>query len=265
MTRILVPFAAVVATLSPLVHAGIKFTAPAAGSTIVAGSAITVQWSETDAGPKLADLKGYQLQLVVGGNKGEEQMIATTITPSGLFSAGNVASGRVEASVSEDLKDANAYFIKMIATGKTGDGQYVVYSDRFSCSGMTGKNILNPTVKKAATDVTGTAGPASEDTLTDKDPATAGDLYAVEYTMQTDITRYAPMQPVPGTKVTATNTQPQYPTSSVRIAKTRLPPPSQVNTITAQQTFSTKSRANTVAPAPHATDDMAKFLRRWQD
>lgn len=74
MTRILVPFAAVVATLSPLVHAGIKFTAPAAGSTIVAGSAITVQWSETDAGPKLADLKGYQLQLVVGGNKGEEQV-----------------------------------------------------------------------------------------------------------------------------------------------------------------------------------------------
>ena len=136
----------------------------------------------------------------------------------------------------------------MIATAKTGDGQYIVYSDRFAYSGMTGKNILNPTVKQAATDVTGTAGPPSEDTLSTANPTTAAgdDQYAVEYTMQTGLTRYAPMQPVPGTKVTATNTKPQFPTSSVRIAKSRLPIPSQLTTLTATQTFSTKSMENTV-------------------
>ena len=75
MTRILVPFAVVAATLSPLVHAGIKFSAPAPGTKLTAGSAITVQWAETDdSGPKLADLQSYQLQLIVGGNKGEEQV-----------------------------------------------------------------------------------------------------------------------------------------------------------------------------------------------
>jgi hypothetical protein len=150
----------------------------------------------------------------------------------------------------------------MIATGKTGGGQYIVYSDRFAFTGMTGKNILNPTVKKAATDVTGTAGPASEDNLNDADPAAAtgaGGLYDVEYTMQTGITRYAPMQPVPGTKITATNTKPRYPTSSVRIAKSKLPIPSQVTTLTATQTFSTKMRENTVRPQKTGTKHIWPF------
>lgn len=73
MTRIVLPFA-VVAVLSPLVQAGIEFTAPAPGAKLTAGSAISVQWKETASGPKLADLKSYQLQLIVGGNKGEEQV-----------------------------------------------------------------------------------------------------------------------------------------------------------------------------------------------
>ncbi|EDU44313.1 beta-16-glucan boisynthesis protein [Pyrenophora tritici-repentis] len=268
MTRILLPFAALVAALSPLVHAGIKFTSPAAGAQLTAGTAIAVQWTEGDTGPKLSELQSYQLQLIVGGNKGDEQFVATTITPSGLFTAGNQASGRIETTISEDLKSANAYFVKMIAVAKTG-GQLIAYSDRFSYSGMTGKNILNPVVKDAALAVKDTKGPAAEDTTAKDDTAATDtandDLYNVEYTMQTGPTRYAPMQPVPPTKITATNTKPLYPTSSVQIAKTRLPIPSQQTTLTASQTYSVSSVENTVAPAPHATDDMAKFLRRWED
>ena len=136
----------------------------------------------------------------------------------------------------------------MIATPATGTGQYVVYSDRFAYTGMTGKNILNPTIKKAAAAVDDTAGPPSEDNIATADTTTAaGEAeYDVEYTMQTGLTRYAPMQPVPGTKVTATNTKPMFPTSSVPIAKTRLPIPSQATTLTATQTFSTKMVENTV-------------------
>jgi len=74
MTRILLSFAALVATLSPLVHAGIQFTSPAAGAQLTAGTAIAVQWTEGGTGPKLTDLQNYQLQLIVGGNKGEEQV-----------------------------------------------------------------------------------------------------------------------------------------------------------------------------------------------
>lgn len=138
----------------------------------------------------------------------------------------------------------------MIAVGKTG-GQFITYSDRFAYTGMKGKGKLSEVVKKAATNVDGTDGPESEDTLADAaDPAATaapdGDLYEQEYTMQTGLTRYAPMQPVPPTKITATNMKPLYPTSSVKTAKTKLPIPSQVTTLTQSQTFSTKSVENTV-------------------
>lgn len=153
----------------------------------------------------------------------------------------------------------------MIATPQTGAGQYVVYSDRFAYTGMTGKNILNPTVKKAATAVTTTAGPPSEDNIADAAAPAAGTdaadpQYDVQYTMQTGLTRYAPMQPVPGTKVTATNTKPMYPTSSVRIAKTKLPIPSQLTTLTATQTFSTKSVENTVCHLQPTLSDPIEYI-----
>jgi hypothetical protein len=54
----------------------------------------------------------------------------------------------------------------MIAVGKTG-GQFITYSDRFAYTGMKGKGKLSEAVKKAATNVDGTDGPESEDTLAD--------------------------------------------------------------------------------------------------
>jgi hypothetical protein len=180
----------------------------------------------------------------------------------------------------------------MVAIAKKG-GEYTVYSDRFAYSGMTGKDVLPANVKSAVTSISGTDGPAAVDQTGDKAPtATTGTvaqaMFAVEYTMQTGLTRYAPMQPVPPKKITATNTKPLFPTSSVVIAKSRLPIPSVQTTITASQTHTASSMENTVCAwdggwkhalcsldvmlismqvpaAPHATDDMAKFLRRWRD
>jgi hypothetical protein len=64
------------------------------------------------------------------------------------------------------------------------------------------------------------------------------------------LTRYAPMIPQPPTKITATNTKPLYPTSSVQIAKSHLPIPKVQTTITQSQTFSVSSRENTVCSTP---------------
>jgi hypothetical protein len=137
----------------------------------------------------------------------------------------------------------------MTAVGKTG-GILTTYSDRFSLSGM--KGTFTPDVKTAVASITGTTGPATDDKTVKAgaDPAGAvpqdGD-YDVEYTMQTGLTRYAPMQPVPLTKVTAKGTpKPMFPTSSVVIAKTRLPIPKVQTTITQSQTYSVSSRENTV-------------------
>ena len=174
----------------------------------------------------------------------------------------------------------------MISTA-TG-GTVINYSDRFSLSGMTG--TFTPPVQAGLKDLKGTSGPKTEnniDTNAAAAPAAgkAGGPYAVTYTAQTGLTKYAPMQGKPGTKITARNPTPQYPTSSVNIAKTILPTPSQVTTMTVSATYSASSRENTVSigphlcalifwsrltksqasPAPMPQNDMQKYLARWRD
>lgn len=135
----------------------------------------------------------------------------------------------------------------MVAVAKAG-GQLITYSDRFSYSGMTG--AFPATIKTGLTTIDGTDGPTTQDNTVDPaaagKPAAAGD-YDVEYTMQTGPTRYAPMQPIPPTKITAKNTKPLYPTSAVSIATTRLPIPKIQTTLTQSQTYSVQSIENTVS------------------
>jgi len=129
----------------------------------------------------------------------------------------------------------------------TAGGTVTNYSNRFTLTGMTG--TFSQTVTDGLTSVTGTSGP---DTVNDVTGAAAGTAAAAEgvwgtpYNLQTGLTKYAPMQPVPPTAITATNTSPLWPTSSVVLASTYLPIPSVVTTLTQPQTFSVPSHANTV-------------------
>jgi hypothetical protein len=139
----------------------------------------------------------------------------------------------------------------MIAVGKNG-GQLITYSDRFSYSGMKGAFPADANLKKGLESIDGTKGPAAQNQIVKPggaDPAAAAGDFDMAYTMQTGLTRYAPMQPQPPTKITATNTKPMYPTSSVSIATTNLPIPKVQTTITQSQTFLVKSRTNTVCLA----------------
>jgi len=72
-------------------------------------------------------------------------------------------------------------------------------------------------------------------------------LYGVPYQQQQGLTRYAPMQPQPGTKITATSAAPLFPTSSAVLATTWLPAPTILTTLTQVQTFSISSMQNTVS------------------
>ncbi|KAL6710970.1 Cell wall synthesis protein kre9 precursor [Coniothyrium glycines] len=266
MARLMLPVAALVA-IAPMVSAGISFTSPKAGAALTAGTAITVQWEDGGTGPAITDLLTYELFLCAGGQKDTEQAVLIPITTQGSFAVGNTASGMVGATAGGKT-DVDAYFLKMVAVGKTG-GQLITFSDRFSYSGMTG--VFPANVQTALTDISGTDGPATVDNTVASNPnagagaVPADSLYNVAYTMQTGPTRYAPMQPVPPKTITAKNTKPLYPTSSVKIATTRLPIPAIQTTITQSQTYLVSSRENTVAPAPHPTDDMQKFLNRWKD
>lgn len=125
------------------------------------------------------------------------------------------------------------------------------FSPRFTLTGMTG--VFSATVKAALVTAPGTAGP---DTINNIAAAADGTtaaavgsaLYTVPYNLQTGLIKYAPMQPVPGTKITAKSATPLFPTSSYSIASTYMALPSITLTMTLTQTFSVSSAENTVSP-----------------
>ncbi|MCJ1367005.1 hypothetical protein MMC16_006136 [Acarospora aff. strigata] len=252
------------AALTPSALADVKFTTPAAGASVPAGGTFAVEWKDSGTAPSVSDLASYQLFLCAGGNDAVNFIQLAPITTQGSFGTGNKASGTVQLTIGADVK--NAYFLKMISVATAG-GTITNYSPRFSLTGMTGTfpdNVLAGLKK-----VSGTAGPATENNVVAANPGAGaggqGAGFAVPYTLQTGLTKYAPMQPEPPMKITAKNASPLWPTSSYSVAKTWLPRPSQVTTFTQSVTYSLSSRENTVAPASHPTGDMQKYLNRWKD
>ena len=192
------------------------------------------------------------------------QAALVTLSTKGDHAQGTTAEGTVTANIAGTLK--NGYYLKMISTAKEG-GTVTNYSNRFSITGMTGTNPAT-----VPSTITGTAGPDTVNAVANgaaaaaANPAAAdGGLYDVAYADQTGLTKYAPMQGIPPTKITAKNFSPKYPTSSVSIATTWLPKPTVQTTMTQTQTFSVSSMENTAAPQAGPSGDMQKFLNRWKD
>lgn len=134
-----------------------------------------------------------------------------------------------------------------MSVAKAG-GTITNYSDRFSLAGMTGS--FPPAVITANAAVTGTAGPPKVNQVAVAPAAGAGAAdagnWAIPYNLQSGPIRYAPMQPIPPTKITKADVNPLWPTSSVPLATTFLPNPTIPTTLTQAQTFAAQSHANTV-------------------
>jgi len=138
----------------------------------------------------------------------------------------------------------------MISVSKEG-GQIINFSSRFTLTGMTG--VFGATVQQGITAVgSDTAGPKAINQVANSAAGTtaaagaAGGQFTVPYQLQTGLTKYAPMQPVPGTKITATAFTPLHPTSAYTLATTYMGTPIVATTLTLSQTFSVSSMENTV-------------------
>lgn len=229
------------AALSPFALADVQFTSPAAGATIPAG-ALTITWKDSGVAPAISTLQSYQLFLMVGGNDDSTMLQLTALVPTGQFSTGNSATGTVDAGVAGPTK--NGFFLKMISVAAEG-GQVINYSDRFTLTGMTGTTAATYADAVPA----GTKGPPTDNGVSNGDTTTgvpaAGDT-GVPYNLQSGLTKYAPMQPIPPTKITKKQFSPLFPTSAYTIATAFLPNPSILTTVTASQTFSASSMENTV-------------------
>jgi hypothetical protein len=140
-------------------------------------------------------------------------------------------------------------FVGMIATARAG-GSITVFSDRFTLKGMTG--IFPAAVQSDLASISGTSGPQPVNVqIEDRELGQRQEAsYAIPYPLQDGLTKYAPMQAVPGTSITAVNTSPLYPSSSVVLASTYLPIPTVVTTLTQAQTFEVASHPNSVGILP---------------
>jgi hypothetical protein len=142
----------------------------------------------------------------------------------------------------------------MISVGKNG-GTDIVYSARFGLTGMTG--VLTAAqlqgITAAGSDTT-YVPPAAHNIVaagavagTTAAAAAGAAMFTVPYNLQTGFVKYAPMQPIPGTKITKKTASMMNPSSAFTIFKTYAPPASVTYTMTDSQTLTHSSRENPVS------------------
>lgn len=273
---------------APLAYADVQFSSPGAGVTIPAGS-LTVTWAESNTAPAISSLSSYTLVLVVGGNDDSTALPLDTLVANGAFSSGNSVTVTIAAGLAGNT--VNGFYLKMTSTATAG-GTVINYSNRFTMSGMTGVTAATYANAVPASD---TDVPARQNSVgtaaTGAAAAQGGDLFTIPYNLQTGLIKYAPMQPVPPTKITANAYTPLYPTSAYTIATSYMALPSITLTVTQTQTYSVSSIENTAAavaqPTADGSDnaggvdkrdthplaagaekhkrDFANFLGRWKD
>ncbi|EPE32665.1 putative beta-1,6-glucan boisynthesis protein (Knh1) [Glarea lozoyensis ATCC 20868] len=253
-----------VASAAPLALAAPVITSPAAGASVPGAAALTVKWADDAVAPLSSTMGTCTVQLMAGSNT-VNQAIVAALAPVAVGLG--TASVPVTAAVSGSAP--NAYFISMLCNGATG-GTYQTFSSHFTLTGMTG--AFPAAVLAAASAVTVTTPPAVINKLATAPVAAPGApgaedpaMFTVPFNLQSGTIRYAPMQPVPPTAITATNTAPLYPTSAVQFAVTALPIASIATTYTQAATFSVASHPNSAAAASSPVNDMQRFLNRWKD
>ncbi|KAL1311479.1 hypothetical protein AAFC00_004420 [Neodothiora populina] len=247
---------------APQALADFYFSSPVGGQSYPGGTALKVTFVDNGKAPAVADLTTYTLSVCYGGNTAASYE-CKVLTTGGTFTT---LSASVTIPLTTGASKTNAYFMKMVSTSSTG-GTVTDFSDRFSLTGMTG--TFSTAVTQGLAQVSGDSGPIGINTFTQASTASSvpeAGLFTVPFHLQTGLVKYAPMQPVPPTKITAKTASRMNPTSAYSIATTYLAPPSVTLTVTNSQTFSVSSAENTIAAAQTRTkDDMGNWLRRWAD
>ncbi|KAF3937760.1 hypothetical protein ABW19_dt0204234 [Dactylella cylindrospora] len=246
-------------TIPTAVLGEVVFSAPVAGAEFSPLTSITVAWTDDGNEPVTTPTTGtYTLDLCSGSNA------KITVIASGL-GTGVFAAGAQRTSIIIQPGyggDGPYYFLRITWTTATG-GIVRNYSDRFEMQGMAAE--FSPDV--AAQNLLGDTDrpPAEHPQEAVVIPDGAQGEFAVPYTEQTGPVRYAPMQPRPGSVITAKNMKRLHPTSAYTIFTTKGPAPRAQTTITQDRTYALTTVVNDASPAPMPDDDMAKFLNRWKD
>ncbi|KAH1529814.1 Cell wall synthesis protein kre9 precursor [Aspergillus fumigatus] len=248
--------------LLPCTLADVDFTVPTIGTNFKGGDVVTVHWCESGQSPRISELSQYDLSLYAGGDKADTQYEVAVLIKNGLFTRGNSVSIRIDPGVGGN--EANAYFLKMVASGP--EAFAINFSNRFTLSNMTGS--FPPHLVDDIRSLSNSDGYAVKEELRKRGVGAAYAAYTVPYPLQSGPTKYAPMAKEPGSTIPVKTKAPapQFTASVYTIATTRLPPATVQATLSASATYSIVSVENTASPAPHPHDAaMKRLMERWKD
>ncbi|KAI1921078.1 Cell wall synthesis protein kre9 precursor [Ophidiomyces ophidiicola] len=243
----------------PAVSSLVEFVEPAAGAVLEGGKPIRVQWKLLESAKTQLDSNEFNLDLCAGGNDADTYVTLASLVEKGVLGETDSVSTTVDPKLGGE--HPNAYFFQL-SVGVT-NGTTSFFSDRFSLNAMTG--TFSQRVASAIEALGGsTTGPRSLNNLSKRQvvvipPGADPDL---PYSAQTGPTRYAPIPKPPPFKMSLKNAPPLYPTSDYEIARTKLPTPTIMTTVSRTVAASVQEIENTAAPAER---DMQRFLKRWED
>ncbi len=232
-----------------LVRADVTINKPEAGATFTAGSKVTVDWDDDGKLPDVDTAKTYSFVLLTGTNALMKQVaLLDQEVPATNFAK----SLEYTFTATPTFGTSGLYFVQIVANYK--DRFTLHYSGRFFLTGMTGTTITaTGIVDQQATPQTSLLGGKNDDAptgTTGLDLAVVSRSMTVPYILQTGLSRYAPMQVQPGTKVTATTWTRKHPTSSVSYFTALVPSPACISTVTPGWDYIITSAMNWASPAP---------------
>lgn len=208
---------------------------------------VELDWIESNAVPLLNQITKYVFTICTGPN-GKIDGLKTLAT----VAASDLESYSYNAKIPSTVGTDGSYYIQVYAQAGT-KGYTIHYSNRFYLTGMTGtkepsggEDLLPPSAQTQYS--TGTASVLSGTALSAS--------FKLQYTDQTGITRYAPMQMQPGSKVTKSTWSRQFVTSSISsYYSTIQPSPQQSSTITPGWSYTISSAVNYASPAQYPSQN----------
>lgn len=207
-------------------------------------SGIDLKWKDDGQDPPLKDFPKTTILLCTGSNSDIDCFKDTPLYDGNLQSL--KGEKKLPLTQVSALGGNGPYFIQMVAIYK-GQGQTILYSDRFKLTGMTGDKKASDGGDTSPPDGSSTAGQMS-----DAEQSSEGKK---SYTKQTKKTRVAPMQLQPATKVTRSLKATQrLPKSSVSSYFTTITgPPNVMSTITPGWSYTFEAATNWAKTQPTPT------------
>ncbi|CCH60366.1 hypothetical protein TBLA_0C05680 [Henningerozyma blattae CBS 6284] len=213
---------------------------------------IPIEWIDNGGYPPLDKFTYYTFTLETGPNNAIQPVntLAKKITSDQLTSRMDNLGNTIYSYTVQFSKNVygNGQFYIQIYAVVEGEGNTIHYTPRFYLQDMGGM--------RSAT-YTDTVEPAAQTAI--QQGQTMGtinsDWFTIPYPEQTGISRFAPMQTPPGTKVTKTDWTLRFSTSAVTYYKSMRPSLDQITTLTPSRTDSVTSAVNFASPAGHPSDN----------